>query len=161
MRHCRCICIFFKRLWSLFCAYRFLKQVFYYFLSYPTDIQSCTFLLVNISRYPPVHSFHHWYLSHLRCVPTPSFEEYLTSLDIRGIHLFIYILWFPSITKFLSKTLFERISPLISVSLKMCSYSFPWRISFPHSISEVSICFFISYDFPLSLNFYRKLFLNE
>ena len=83
------------------------------------------------------------------------------SLDMRGIHLIVYILWFPSINKFLSKTLFERISPLISVSLKMCSYSFLWRISFPHSIWEVSIWLFISYDFPLSTNFYRKLFLNE
>ena len=66
-----------------------------------------------------------------------------------------------SLSEYLPISLCSQLSPLISVSLKMCSYSFLWRISFPHSISEVSICLFISYDFPLSTNFYRKLFLNE
>ena len=66
-----------------------------------------------------------------------------------------------SLSEYLPISPCSQLSPLISVSLKMCSYSFLWRISFPRSISEVSICLFISYDFPLSLNFYRKLFLNE
>ena len=66
-----------------------------------------------------------------------------------------------SLSEYLPISLCSQLSPLISASLKMCSYSFLWRISFPRSISEVSICLFISYDFPLSLNFNRKLFLNE
>lgn len=66
-----------------------------------------------------------------------------------------------SLSEYLPISLCSQLSPLISASLKMCSYSFLWRISFPRSISEVSICLFTSYDFPLSLNFNRKLFLNE